>query len=431
MTQTRSPSTTRRWCALAAFLLAASLRALPAVAFETDTLVFRPAAEDSLAFSFEEFHAPGASPPPRTPYGENLLTDPRAWRDQDRFGRLDLLGDYNRVDRLRLGVQWELQQPETNLPRVAGRIEYPFDRGRWLYGVQVEQPFGPGQQAAVGASMDRRTDHNELQQVPDFENSLALLFVRDDFRDYFEREGVGAYVAARIPHLTRASFHVRSDAYSSLPLNAGTRSWFNRDRPLRDNPAIDDGSAYTLQLRFERQSHADRHPHGVDHWIVIERGGMGLGGDFDYVRAFADFRSIVRLSPASTLLLRGVAGHGASGDLPAQREFLVGGVDGLRAHPMAAFRGNQMVLAQAEYIVGLWRLRSPYFDGGLHLIAFVDVGRAWDSPEHHWDVASQRIETDGGFGFGSSEETLRLTFAKNLREPDSDFVVSLRLQRPF
>ena len=34
-------------------------------------------------------------------------------------------------------------------------------------------------------------------------------------------------------------------------------------------------------------------------------------------------------------------------------------------------------------------------------------------------------------GVGTAEDNLRVYFARNLRQPDSGFVVSARLQRPF
>jgi hypothetical protein len=90
-----------------------------------------------------------------------------------------------------------------------------------------------------------------------------------------------------------------------------------------------------------------------------------------------------------------------------------------------------MLLAQAEYMVGLWQLRASPFEGGLHAIAFLDMGRAWFNPAHAWDVHRQRIQADGGFGIGTSEDNLRVYFARNLHDPGSNFVISVRLQRPF
>src|SRR6185503_14730951 len=59
----------------------------------------------------------------RTPFGENLLTDPAAW-DDDRTTRIEPLLDYNRVDQLRLGIRYQAQAPDTRFPRLGARYEY-------------------------------------------------------------------------------------------------------------------------------------------------------------------------------------------------------------------------------------------------------------------------------------------------------------------
>ncbi len=290
-------------------------------------------------------------------------------------------------------------------PRVGGRLEYSFGRERTLYGFQIEQPLRPPGRIAVGASFVRRTDHLDLQQTEDFENTLAMLFGRQDWRDYFEREGLGAYLSWRVPDFSTVSVHVRSDDYRSLELRRGTRSWTNAGRTLRENPAVDDGRIRAFQLRLERLVHRTRGTRaGVYHWIEFERGGAGLGGDFDYTRALADLRTVFRLSPATTFSVRAVAGTNGSGTLPRQREFVAGGVDGLRAHAFSEFRGNQLALAQAEYALSLWPYVGRSSDPGIELLAFVDVGRAWNNSDARWDVE---------------------------RSSDGDFLVSLRLQRPF
>jgi len=369
----------------------------------------------------------------RAPFGDQLLTDPARWRsERSRSGRSDLHLDYNRVDQLRYGASVQFQDPYTPLPRVGARIEVATGRKRTLYGVQFEQPLAPPGRLALGASMVRRTDHHELHQVDDLENTLALLFGRQDYRDYFEREGGGVYLSWRVPDFSTVSVHARADDYRSLAVNRGTRSWFQRGRALRDNPAIDDGTQRSAILRLERMAQtSSRTRAGLYHWIEVERAGAGLGGDFEFTRVLADVRSVLRLSPATTLSLRTVGGHTAAGGLPRQRRFPVGGVDGLRAHTFSQFVGDQMLLAQAEYDVGLWRLDRRAGPGGLHALVFVDAGRAWSNPEHDWDVARQNFETDGGFGLASADDALRVYFAKNLRKLESDFVISMRLQRPF
>ncbi len=405
----------------------------PGFAQAADTLSFNPVEADSLAEEGKaepyRLQAEWMSPPA---YGDGLITDPTVWQSKGTM-RQDLVMDYNRVDRFRVGLRWQFQRPENRMnPRLGFRAEGATGRGRFLYGAQLEQPLIPPGRIALGVSMVRCTDHSELQQVEDVENSLALLFGRQDYRDYFEREGVGAYLSWRVPDFSTVSVHVRNDDYRSLPLDRGTRSFFQRKRDLRPNPEVDEGEAHGLVVRLERLPHrTHRTRAGLYHWVDLVRMGGTWGGDFEYTRLLADMRSVFRLSPATTLSLRAVGGYTGSGSLPAQKQFTVGGVDGLRAHTFGAFRGDQMLLGQAEYTVGLWPLRTGMFDGGLHAIVFVDAGRAWSSPSHGWDLDRQRFETDGGFGLSSSENDVRVYFARNLQEPDSPFVISMRLQRPF
>jgi hypothetical protein len=81
-------------------------------------------------------------------------------------------------------------------------------------------------------------------------------------------------------------------------------------------------------------------------------------------------------------------------------------------------------------VVGFGRLRRGNLSG-LHVIAFTDAGTAWNDANHEWRVDDQRFQLDGGFGLGTAEDNLRVYFARNLRDPDAEFVVSARLQRPF
>lgn len=427
--------------------LLAALALAPAARGESvpaDTMTFRPVG----AYGYSD--SAGAEPPLeerslslhiddegdwlRAPVGDALLTAPEPWRDRHPKGAVDLnlSLDYNRVDLLRYGLWYQAQRPEAMYPRLGARIDYATGRKRVLYGVQVEQPLLPTARFVLGVGMGRRTDHPDLQQVEDLENSLALLVAHEDWRDYFEREGLGAYLSWRVPDFSTVSVHLRTDQYRSLESSRHIRSWFHNNRPLRPNPAIDEGEAHRALLRLERLAHHTRLTRGgFYHWIELQRAGGQLGGDFDYTRALADLRSVVRLSPAVTLALRAVGGSKLSGELPRQEQFAVGGVDGLRGHRIGSFRGDQMALAQAEYTVGLWRMRTNGIEGGLHAIVFADAGTAWQGAGDRWDVGAQKFAVDGGFGIATSEDDVRLTFARNLQDPDSDFVVGLRLNRPF
>lgn len=405
-----------------------------------DTMTFQPAFVDSAGAEPEvesgyPLHVYEDAEWLRAPVSDAILTPPEVWRD--RHGHhdgtdWDLAFDYNRVDLFRYGLRYQAQQPETMFPRLGAHADYAVGRGRPLYGIQVEQPLLPTARFVLGVGMTRVTAHPDLQQVEDIENSLLLLFAHEDWRDYFEREGYGAYLSWRVPDFSTVSVHLRTDQYRTLEMSDNVKSFFRQDRTLRANPAIDEGEAHRVLLRLERLAHRTSQTRGgLYHWIEVQRAGGQLGGDFTYTRALADMRSVLRLTPAVTLSLRAVGGATLDGNLPAQQSFAVGGVDGLRAHTIGAFRGDQMALAQAEYMIGLWQLRANGFRGGLHAIVFADAGTAWNHPGGGWDVEDQRFAVDGGFGIATSEDDLRVTFARNLQQADSGFVTTVRLNRPF
>ena len=158
-----------------------------------DTLRFLPIPADTAVAERGPGPETMGDPPAqwlRAPFGDNLLMDPRRFRSMYGQGtHTDLLLDYNRVDGLRLGLNTQYQSRTRYAPRVAGRLEYATGRGRTLYGAQVEQPLTRNGRYAAGVSWVRRTDHYDLQQHEDLENTLALLFGRQDYRDYFERVG--------------------------------------------------------------------------------------------------------------------------------------------------------------------------------------------------------------------------------------------------
>ena len=104
------------------------------------------------------------------------------------------------------------------------------------------------------------------------------------------------------------------------------------------------------------------------------------------------------------------------------------------AHGHTHDLGHEMFVVltgQAEFTIGLWRLRAPAIEGGLHAMAFVDAGRAWSNPDHAWDVNRQHIASDGGLGLATSDDNLRVYCARDLQKRAASVVISLRLQRPF
>ena len=286
----------------------------------------------------------------------------------------------------------------------------------------------------------RRTDHSDLQQVDDAENSLALLFARQDYRDYFEREGFGAYLAWRVPEFSVVSVHVRNDTYRSLALRPGTPSWFARDRALRDNPAVDEGEAHAVLLRLERQPRRARRAHAG--LLPLDRARARRRRPRRRLRLHPRARRRAQRAAADSPAddagaARGRRDRHGRASLPPQKQFTLGGVDGLRAHAFGRFRGDQLLLGQAECTVALpcpgaargRRQRLPR-RRCTRSCSWTPATPGRD-PSTRGTRRQRPIQVDGGVGLTTAEDNMRVYVARNLQRARASAVVSVRLQRPF
>lgn len=119
--------------------------------------------------------------------------------------------------------------------------------------------------------------------------------------------------------------------------------------------------------------------------------GHGLGGDFDYFKFVAENRLYYKVGRAHVIAVRLMGGI-ASGDMPYNDLFTLGGADTLRGYEDDEFRGNKMYAATLEY-------RYPIAKK-IQGVLFTDMGNAWGGVEHiPWYKENNKIHYSGGIGF--------------------------------
>jgi outer membrane translocation and assembly module TamA len=130
--------------------------------------------------------------------------------------------------------------------------------------------------------------------------------------------------------------------------------------------------------------------------VGLERYQEGFGSDCSFTRAVFDWSEYLSLpSPRHVLAVRLFLG-GASGEVPPQGAFRLGGeapgdigydLDDhslpLRGYPPNSFRGERAAFAGLEYRfplldVGRGGVSFPFFLRRLHGALFVEAGEAWD-----------------------------------------------------
>lgn len=119
--------------------------------------------------------------------------------------------------------------------------------------------------------------------------------------------------------------------------------------------------------------------------------GHGFGGDFDYFKFIAENRLYYKVGRAHVIAVRLMGGI-ATGDMPYNDLFTLGGADNLRGYEDDEFRGNKMYEATVEY-------RYPIAKK-IQGVVFTDLGNAWGGVENiPWYHENNKLHYSGGLGF--------------------------------
>ncbi len=198
---------------------------------------------------------------------------------------------------------------------IARQIALPSDSDAWLLEAGVE-----------GYSL---TDTKDPWIIGQAENSAAAFFLRADYRDYFQREGFTAHVAAyyrTTDVFAEAKLSFLADRYASV---ADNTSWalFGGARTFRPNPQIDDGRmrSITANLGVSSAISESKIPRGWTAYAFTEFSNPRVfGGEFEFEKYVVEVRRYQPLGSYDRLNMRLRAGT-AHGLLPRQKTYELGG----------------------------------------------------------------------------------------------------------
>jgi outer membrane protein assembly factor BamA len=240
------------------------------------------------------------------------------------------------------------------------------------------------------------TDTNDRGRMGDFENSLSAFLFKEDFRNYYQRQGVSASIAGDLHPLLRARAAWTIDRYTSLARSTDF-ALFGWGKSFRPNPRVDEGWMGTLAVEIETDTRDDREQPSVGWFqrLRFEVADPALGGDFDFRRAEWTVRRYNRIGPGRRLDARfmGVWGSDRS---PPQRGIHVHGVGGLRGRPDDFTPRARAFVASVEARLDLAKglKRAMLFRDRLGLVFFADAGGFREpGPD-----GERRFDVDAGVG---------------------------------
>ncbi|MBE0558805.1 MAG: hypothetical protein IH628_16380, partial [Proteobacteria bacterium] len=269
---------------------------------------------------------------------------------------------YNRVENIFLGLgsdkryYWDGSRDLS----MYGSIGYGFKSYKWRGNLGLTRQFafsdnesGSSHLLEVGVEAHSYTDSKDQWLIDVKENSLAAFFIHEDFRDYFQRQGITALAAwyyQRPDLTTQLKVEMNFDEETSM---AKRTDWalFGGKKRFRENPPITEGRMRSVVLSAGFNS-ATRTRRGMEGWTVYgsaEFSGKGLSSEFSFSQLIVDARRYQPLGRYDGVNFRLRAGT-SGGSLPVQRTYDIGGLGTIPGFPFKDQSGNRVLLGNIEYI---------------------------------------------------------------------------------
>ena len=263
---------------------------------------------------------------------------------------------------------------------------------------------------------------HRLTSVRDRDISLSdsEQFVRalwgTDFQDYYLREGAVTalqWQSANIMHSLGLSLLWEEHNSLQRTMDFHLRNWSaHPELAGRQNSPIHAGSMRSISLKYDFDNRGwtdakndfEGREHRASEWyntLLVEHASPAIGSDFDFTRFQLHLR---HYSPMGDDRIDARLKVGtATGQLPYQRQFVIGGIGTLRGYSLYEFAGNHGFLFNLEYAHSL--------GDAAFLIPFVDVGQVWYRLE---DI--EQIQPKVNLGIGFQGGPFRVNLAKALEE---------------
>ena len=349
--------------------------------------------------------------------------------------------------------QWNLSNRQGDqLSRLFGKVSYAFGNPHIHYQLGGIANWGKPYtwNLRLSGQLHRLTDVVAPELFPGYNSGIGI-FQRiigvPDLQNYYLRQGA-AIELYWTPVVPTHSFGVSMLAESHANLQKST-DWFitnwTSKLKVRANPPITAGQMRSLTFQYDFLNRIKSL--GWHNTFLAEHSSAAMGSDFDFTRLQLHLRYAFPLGKhrIRTRLLFSYA----NSPLPIQRQFVIGGMGGLRGYPWYrqenesdgiityesghtdspyVFTGDSGFLLNIEYHYSLSNVFSSNILKNGFLVAFFDEGQVWkisDTPYTFDPKASVGIglqfgEDDsvvinvGGLRSGRDDSFIRVNIAKAL-----------------
>lgn len=352
---------------------------------------------------------------------------------------------FNRVEAFQLNFGARYTPSLSGGLSVYGDLGYGFKnekgrRWRWNTGLQNRFP----NQLTLGANYFNRVESNDDWLISGFENSLAGIFLHEDFMDYFEKRGVRAFADYRAQQGHTLRFEASGHRYDTFQRNTNW-SLFGRKKDYAANTRTGFPAIAGDELAFRLTAVGDWR----DNPVFPISGWYGdaqlevTTQDFETTALFLTLKRYQPTFSDQKLQIKLLLGA-RSGSFAYQHLLPLGGVGGMRGYREKEFIGNRLMYVTANYIVGQNWLRHlplnyiPIWDG-VSLGVFAEAGYAWIADPTNADAGLfdlgefelNDLRSDVGLSIYFAENLLRVDIARRTDRGDDNWRVLFRILDKF
>ncbi|MDI6839887.1 MAG: POTRA domain-containing protein [bacterium] len=345
--------------------------------------------------------------------GKNVLRIPIEEKDFAKTDFFDLR--YNRVEGLWWAANFETRTFMPNDWKLKIMGGYAFTPKLWEYRGSIEKPFFYPHTFTIGGEYRNIVDTQDSWIISEGEETASSFFLNRDYYDYYTRQGAGIWLSQVVIPKHKVKIEYNADKYGNIEAS-DVWTMFNKDRPTRENPQIDEGYLKSIAVAYSCE--IGNKTHSIKSWIGVEKAGDQLGGDFEFTRYILDLRSYNELFASNFLDFRVRIGY-SNNTLPMQRRFYLGDVGTLHGYYYKEFSGNTMFLGNIEYRLGS---KTP------QLAILADAGNAW---ERGGDFSLSELKPSIGLGIQSYGGGFRISVHRRLDKENAPLITYVRFSKTF
>lgn len=338
---------------------------------------------------------------------------------------------YNRVDGAAPYLGVKFIDEDSLLPEVTVYGGYGFSSEDWRYRFAVSQSFFLSNPLTIGASAYRRLASDDDHLLSEVQNTVFALIATEDYKDYYEAEGIYAFVSFRpYRHLSLESGvqfekHHAVEAHRELwSLFGGSKRFPNNFSSLPDDlrvsglQEIDSGKMVALLGRLNFSTLKDRIDWRQSFWNIraeFEWLPSNWNDDFNFNRLRLKIGRMQKVNRYSRIYSSMALGT-SDGYLPIHRKFYLGGYGTLLGYRHKEFYGSRFWMANAEYGITV-----PHTDVTAWL--FYSTGQI---AQRYTRLGDAEVKHSLGIGI-SFDNSIRFNVARRLDTSEASFEINLNL----